>query len=592
MTESAEQHYRRGVQLYRTGAHGPAEQALLRAGLLRPRWSAPPLALGQLYCDLRRYADAERCFRVGIALAPEAATSHANLGYALMRLGRTAEALPPLRRARELAPADERVWLLLRNALLEGGREQEALEDFLRFEPQATASAKVIGVGFAAARYVAGAAFERKYLQLALEWPFTAADAEVAGSVLAGLQYHDVPREALLRTYRAYDELMQAQRGGRPDLALPAAHGERPLRIGYLSADFREHVMGWIMLGVISRHDRRRIEPYAYSIASTEHEDAITQTFRERTAGFTRLAELDDLAAAQRIAADRLDVLVDLMSHSGGARPGILVHKPAPLIVGHLGLHGALGLRQADYRVTDDVADLPDAGAWQIEQPLPMDGAVIPIRRLGAAPMSAPPPRPEGATVVFGAFASLPKLAPRCLAAWRAILDAVPGSVLVFSPWRDWERDYYLRRAESLDIEASRVRFFAATQDERIDRARYRAIDIALDAFPYTGGDSAATALAEAVPFVTLCGRRHAERVATSILTHLGVTDTIAHSEHEYVETAVTLARDPERRTALVARIRQALPTDADAAMDTYARSFEDALVRAVRARREPGPPV
>jgi len=587
MTESAEQHFHRGVQLYRTGAHGAAEQALLRAGMLEPRWSAPPLALGQLYCDLRRYPDAERCFRVAVVLAPDAAPAHANLGYALMRLGRTADALAPLRRARELTPADERVWLLLRNALLEGGREQEALEDFLRFDPHAQPGAKVIGVGLASARYVAGEAFERKYLRLALEWPFTAADTEVLGSILAGLQYHDVSQEALLRAYRAYDELMQAQRAGRPDLAVsggPPARGRRPLRVGYLSADFRGHVMGWIMLEVIARHDRQRIEPHAYSLAAPEHEDATTQTFRERTAGFTRLAGIDDFKAAQRIAGDRLDVLVDLMSHSGGARPGILVHKPAPVIVEHLGLHGALGLRQADFRITDDVADLPDAGRWQIERPLRMQGAVIPIRRLeSTSPTSDPPPRPSAATVVFGAFASLAKLSPRCLATWRRILEAVPGSVLVFSPWREWEREYYLGRVKSLDIETCRVRFFAATQDQRIDRARYRAIDIVLDAFPYTGGDSAATGLAEGVPVVTLCGRRHAERVATSLLTHLGIADTIARSEDEYIEIAVALARDPAQRAAVADRIRTALPADAASAMDAYTRSFEDALERAVR---------
>jgi predicted O-linked N-acetylglucosamine transferase (SPINDLY family) len=584
MTDPAEQHYNRGVLLYRSGAHGPAEQALLQAGMLRPQWSAPPLALGQLYCDVKRYADAERCFRVAIALAPDAAAAHGNLGYALMRLGRTPDALPPLRRARELAPTDERLWLLLRKALLEGGREQDALEDFLRFERGATLSAKVIGVGFAYARYVPDPAFEQKYLRLALQWPFTAADAQVAASVVAGLQYHDVSQETLLRVYRAYDELMQAQRGGRPDLAplRDANVPERPLRVGYLSADFRRHVMGWIMLEVMSRHDRTRIEPYAYSLAPAAHEDATTQAFRERTAGFARLAGVDDLTAAQRIAADRIDVLVDLMSHSGGARPGILVHKPAPVIVEHLGLHGAIGLRQADFRITDDVADLPDASRWQLERPLRMQGAVIPIRRVDAT-RAPSPPRPRDATVVFGAFASLVKLSPMCLRTWRRVLDAVPGSVLVFSPWHEWERDHYLRRARCLDIETSRVRFLAATQDEAVDRARYRVIDIALDAFPYTGGDSAATALAEGVPLVTLCGRRHAERVATSLLTHLRVTDTIAHSEDEYVEIAVALARDPLRQAALVARIEAALPADAASAMEPYTRSFEDALERAVQ---------
>jgi len=582
---AAEVHYERARILRRTGSSDAAAQSFLRAGALRPQWSAPPLALGELYGDLGRDADAEHCFRVATALAPGLAPAWRNLGVALLRLARAAEALPVLRRARELDPRDEPTWLLLRSALAASGLEREALEDFLRFEPQAALSTNVIGVGFAAARSVPGDAFETKYLRLALDWPFTAADVEVLASIVAGVQYHDVAPEDLLRLYRTYDELMQAQRDGRPDLApaaAPPARGGRPLRIGYLSADFRNHVMGWIMLEVVRRHDRARFEPFAYSLAAAAHEDAVTEAFREATAGFARLAGHDDLAAARRIAEDRLDVLVDLMSHSGGARPGILVHKPAPVIVEHLGLHGAIGLRQADFRITDDVADLPDAGRWQLERPLAMRGAVIPIRRVDLAAGAIAPPRPEGATVVFGAFASLVKLSPRCLRAWRRILEEVPGSVLLFSPWAEWEREIYARRAESFGIDPARVRFVPGTQVERVDRARYRIVDVALDAFPYTGGDSAASALAEGVPLVTLCGRRHAERVATSLLAHLGVPDTIAHSEDDYVAIAVGLARDPQRRAELVGRIRAALPRDAATAMEAYAWAFEDALSRAL----------
>ena len=582
-----ELHYNRAIALYRSGARDQAEQAFLRAGVLRPRWSAPPLALGELYSDARRYADAEHCFRVAVSLAPDLAVAHSNLGVTLMRLGRTREALPPLRRARDLLPADEGIWLLLRNALTEVGDEQGALEDFLRFEPQAMLTTKAVGVGLTAARMVAGDAFEQKYLRLALDWPYTAADTQVLSSVLASIQYYDVAREDILRIYRTYDELMQAQRGGHSDLAAeyeaPARSGS-PLRVGYLSANFRNHVMGWIMLELISRHDRRRFLPHAYSIGATRHEDALTEAFRDKTAGFVRLADRDDRAAAQRIADDRLDILVDLMSHSGGARPGILVHKPAPVIVEHLGLHGAIGLRQVDYKITDDVADEPDADRWQIEHPLPMRGAVIPIRRvIRATPCMDAPPRPADATIVFAAFASLSKLSPRCLRTWRRILDGVAGAVLLLSPYVDWERAYYVRRVGSFGIDESRLRFVPATQTELIDRARYRVVDVALDAFPYTGGDSAAAALAEGVPFVTLCGQRHAERVATSILTHLGITDTIARTEDEYVAIAIALATDSHRRGALAERIRAALPRDNASAMEAYTRNFEAVLERAWR---------
>jgi predicted O-linked N-acetylglucosamine transferase (SPINDLY family) len=215
-----------------------------------------------------------------------------------------------------------------------------------------------------------------------------------------------------------------------------------------------------------------------------------------------------------------------------------------------------------------------------------MRGSVIPIRPVGGtAARTDSLSRPAGATVVFASFASLAKLSPRCLITWRRILDTVAGAVLIFSPLVEWERKFYLRRAASFGIQESRVRFVPAVQSESIDRARYRIVDIALDAFPYTGGDSAAAALAEGVPLVTLCGRRHAERVATSILRHLDIADTIARSEDEYVSIAVALAQDSVRRRALVERIRTALPPDVGSAMEAYTRNFEDALESAVRLR-------
>ena len=585
---NAELHFNRAMLIYRSGAADLAERGFLNAGALRPRWSAPPLALGQLYFERQRFVEAEHCLRVATALEPNAIAAHCNLGLTLTRLARTPEALASFRRARELHPADEGLWVLLRNALLNCGRDQEALEDFLRFEAQAPLSARMVAVGLAASRLMPGDAYEQKYLRLALDWAFTVGDLPVMGSILSGIQYHDVAQEDILRIYQNYDTLMQSLREGRPvavsDAPASVARDTSPLKVGYLSANFCNHVMGWTMLEVLSRHDPRQFAAYAYSIGQPEHEDAYTQAFRDRTRRFVRLSDCDDGTAAQRIASDRLDVLVDLMSHSAGARPGILVHKPAPVIVEHLGLHGALGLRQVDFKITDAVADLEDAAQWQIERPLRMHGSVLPVRRVDNLPAHAvPPARPEGAVVVFGAFASLQKLSPRCLRTWRRILDRVDGSVLLFSPWQVRDREFYVRRAESFGIDGSRLRFLPATQKEAVDRARYQVIDIALDAFPYTGGDSAAAALAQGVPLVTLCGRRHAERVATSILTQLGVTDTIAGSEEDYVEIATALALDASRRAELSARIRACLPWDTASAMETYTRNFEDALQRAVR---------
>jgi predicted O-linked N-acetylglucosamine transferase (SPINDLY family) len=343
--------------------------------------------------------------------------------------------------------------------------------------------------------------------------------------------------------------------------------------------------MGRLMLDVLARHDRERVSLYGYSLAARELEDAVTGAFRGHCARFVRLDDLDHRAAARAIADDQLDVLVDLMCHSGSSRPGILVYKPAPVIITHLGSHGALGLRQVDFKITDAEVDLPDAQDYQIEAPLALDGCVLPVRRV--APAAQPPITREALrvgpdAVVFGTFVSLVKLSPRCLELWRTILERVPGSVLAFSPHQESGRALFLRRLASFGIEASRVVFIPWTLDEATDRARYRLIDVVLDTLPYTGGDTTAAALDMAVPVVTRVGERAAERMTYSLLAHLGVTNTAAHSDEDYVAIACRLAQDRSWRASVAAAIAARLPQSGLADLDRYARSLEDAYERAV----------
>ncbi len=573
--------FNRAVVLAQLGRPEDAVAGLHAAGELRPGWAAPPLALGHLLFQQRRYEEAAHQFAAAAERAPDSIEALTNVGVALTTLRRPADALASLQRARELAPANEEVWYALRRALILNGQEADALADFLRFKVGAAPTARLIAVGLASARQLEGEAAEQHYLRLAQEWQYEVGDLDALGSVLGRLQYHDVAREDLLRLYQRYDELMQEARPERMDLA-PLPPGVPPLRVGYLSADFRDHVMGRIVHDVLVHHDHERVLPFLYSLAPPGTADALTDSFRERAAGFVDLWPLGEEEGARRIANDELHVLVDLMVHSNWARPGILVHKPAPVIITHLGNHGAIGLRQVDFKLTDARADVADAGAFQLEQPLPMAVPVIPIRRVTA--VGEAPARWPDVDIAFGAFANLPKLSPRCLRAWSAILGSVPRSALVFSPFQTWERDMLLRRCASFGIAAAQLRFLPATMNEGRDRARYRVLDIVLDAFPYTGGDSAASALSEGVPFVTRRGVRHAERVAAGLLTQLGVTELIADNDEDYVAIAVRLATDRDYRGDVAAKIRAARPEDLDEAMLPYTRALEDAYAAAWEA--------
>ena len=377
----AEVHFNVGALLTAQGDLVGAERAFACAAQHRPQWNAPALALGHLQFRAGRYADAQRAFERALALDTDSIEAMGNLALTLQRNGRADLAQAHLERARALAPTEMRPWFALRTNLLLLGRLEEAVQDFLRFEAGAPLSAELVVTGLMFSRLLGDAGYEAKYLPLALDWPYRPDQADLAAVTISRIQYCDVPRDAILRMYQTYNRLQQTNRGASPPLASARAVADT-IRVGYLSADFREHVMGRLLRDVIAEHDRAHFSVHLYSLTPRANEDDLSAEFRALAQSFTALAELDDLAAARSIAADGVDILVDLMGHSAGARPGILLWKPAPVIATHLGYHGCIGLTQVDYKLTDAFADLPEAAAHQLESPLVLDTCVLPVRRV------------------------------------------------------------------------------------------------------------------------------------------------------------------------------------------------------------------
>ena len=584
----AEAHYNVGALLYAQGDVAAAQASFDAAERLKPHWEAPALALGHLYFRSGRYADAEGAFRRACSRAPDSLEALGNLGFTLQRRGRYTLAQPPLERARQLAPTDARAWFALRTNLLVLSRLEEAIQDFLRFEPGAPLSAELVTTGLVFSRFLGDPGYEERYLPLAVDWPYRPDQADLAAVTVSRLQYCDAERDIIHRMYATYNRLQQQNRGNTPALATSRPTAGRTIRLGYLSADFRAHVMGMLMLDVIAAHNRARFSAHLYSLAPAGNEDDVTDRFRALAPRFVQLAELDDLAAARAIAADEIDVLVDLMGHSSFSRPGIMLWKPAPVIITHLGYHGCIGLEQVDFKITDAFTDLPDAAAYQIEAPLALDACVLPVRRVAAAtePIATRSELGIPATaIVFGAFVSVLKLSSRCLSLWRQILERVPGALLAFSPIKDAERPIYLRRVAGFGIPEERVAFIPMAQDDAVARSRYRLVDVVLDTLPYTGGDTTAAALDMGVPVVTRVGVRHAERVSYSLLSHLGVTETVAHSDDEYVAIACRLAEDPAWRAGVAEAIAVKLPGSGLADAKRYARSLEHAYEHALAAK-------
>jgi predicted O-linked N-acetylglucosamine transferase (SPINDLY family) len=366
----------------------------------------------------------------------------------------------------------------------------------------------------------------------------------------------------------------------------PAERRPGRVRIGYLSGDFRNHVMGKMILEALRRHDAVRFEVLGY--ATTDARDDWTPRFEQCFARFASLGALTDAAAARRIADDDLDILVDLSTHTKGSRPGILARKPARVQITHVASAGTLGMSAIDFKLTDAYADVGHDETMQIEPPLVMAGCVYPYRHVEAAPATTFSREALGIAAnatLIGAFVTPLKLSQRCLMLWREVLARLPDARLAFSPLHPGLRPVFERLAKVAGIDASRLAFVPQGRGDAQNQARYRLVDFVLDPMPYGGVNGTLEALDMGVPVITLVGRRHAERTSFSILANLGVTDTIASTGGEYVDIAVRLATDKDFMSSVRTRIAEGLAASPLTDMPAHARHLEAAYVTALERR-------
>ena len=365
------------------------------------------------------------------------------------------------------------------------------------------------------------------------------------------LLHVDVNRGTLRDCYERYDTAAKELYG--PTRAIAERRAPGPLRVGYVSGDLRDHVMGRMIFEWVARHDRSRFSITLYSLS--RQTDRWTERFRALDVAWVDLSAMSLRDASNRVAADDIDILVDCSGHTRGGRPGLFALKPARIQATHIATPGPLGLRAIDYKLTDALAEATDAQRYLIERLMPVPGGVFPWHRYGTERPTVDERRDD--VFLCGAFVSLMKLSPRCLAVWRRVLDAIPRAVLVFSPPSEEWRPSYLRWLDANGIGGDRVRFVPYDGSEAGRLARYASLDVALDPMPCGNVNGTMESLAMGVPVITLAGTRHGERLGNALLTRFGVIDTIAQSENEYVAIATALANDRDGADRLRARIRQ-----------------------------------
>lgn len=587
MPDRAEPFYYLGLALQHLGKVEQAISNYKRATELDPLLAEAFNNLGNLYLSQTMLNEAVASYTQALEIRPSLVHAHYNLGLALNKLGNIPASIQKFMDALEYDPGNVNAFDNALNVCYGLGWVEKGVELFLRYEKSLRPSIELYLAGLTHCRYLGDAERERYYVEKVLAYPYQAGEEAKLSEAIGRIQYFDVPQERILALYEKFDAVLRTSHRSPFPLVLPKRTSGTRIRVGYLSHDFRLHVMGKLMLEVLSRHDNVVFEIYCYSLLAENQEDDLTRSFRALSHKFVAVGPFSSFDTAKLIAEDDLDILVDLAAHSTSSRPEVLGYKPARIQMTHLGYHGSVGLRTVDYKLTDRFADTPENQNYLLEKLLPLDGCVFPFKHI--APAEQPVTRkmlgiPDDA-VVFGAFAYIMKFSPRLMDSWRKILEQVDGSVLAFSPFYEDEKKSLLRQAALMGIPSERVVFVPASRDDAANRARYQVVDLVLDTFPYSGGDSTLAALDMGVPVVTLVGQRHAERASYSILMNLGVQGTIAASEAEYVEIACRLALDKNAREEIRQEIQSGLQSSALVDTSGYVRSLEAAYTRALKEK-------
>ncbi|MHB1140929.1 MAG: O-linked N-acetylglucosamine transferase family protein [Sulfuricaulis sp.] len=573
--DDAAAHNNLGNALDSLGRPSEAEACYRSALALKPDFALAHNNLGSTLIAMGRLNEAEACLRRALALQPDYVQAHGNLGTVLNRLGRPSEAEACFRRVLALKPDDVVAHNNLGNTLGNLGRASEAeacYRSALALKPDYIQAHNNLGINLTnAGRFAeAEACFRRA---LALKPDYTQAHS----GLLFSLNYRNDAASVALDEARRYGQCVNGL-ASRVYTDWSCETGPRRLRVGFVSGDFRDHAVSYFLESLLSEINPARIETITYP--TQPNEDHVSQRLRALFAAWRPIAGLTDAAAAARIHADGVHVLLDLSGHTAHNRLPVFAYRPAPVQASWLGYFATTGVVAMDYLIADPWT-LPESEEVNFTEKIWR----LPETRLCFTPPDAvvqvsPLPALTNGYITFGCFNDLAKINDGVVALWSRVLTAVPGSRLFLKAKQLQEasvRQRIVERFAAHGIGADRlIPEPPAPRAEYL--AAYQRVDIALDPFPYPGGTTSAESLWMGVPVLTLAGERFLSRQGVGLLMNTGLPEWVASGPDDYLARAVAHANDLRGLAALRAVLRDRFLASPVCDAKRFARHFEQAL--------------
>jgi protein O-GlcNAc transferase len=501
-----------GLSLVSQHRFKDAETAFKKSVELNPLSSEAWAGLGAMYSLQLRHPQAETAYRKSLVLDQRNTGAWCQLGLTLKELKRIDEGLNCLRRAYEQEPGRDYLlcWkLMTQAAICEWDNWESDLEKL-------TAGIK---------------------------------DKTTLADPLSFTAFVDDPQTQKT----AAEKYAQHEHPAHPGYQAHCPRSAPPIRIGYFSADFRDHPVAQLLVELLEFHDRSRFETVGFSL-SPEASSPLGQRIAKAFDHFIDASNKSDIELIELAREQTLDIAINLAGYTAGNRNTIFAHRIAPIQVNYLGYAGTMGAEYMDYLITDFVVCPPGSEVWYTEKLARLPHCFMPHDGQQAisdhTPLRSEFGLPEQG-FVFCCFNNHHKISPEVFHLWMRLLQQIDGSILWLSDGPELLKANLRREAIAHGVAPERV-IFAPRVDAMADHlARYRLADLFVDTLPYNAHTTACDALWAGVPVLTRMGQCFASRVASSLLHAAGLPELVTTSSEAYEALALSLARNPDQLRTL-----------------------------------------
>ena len=319
------------------------------------------------------------------------------------------------------------------------------------------------------------------------------------------------------------------------------------IKLGYFSTDFKSHPVSQLMLDVFKYHDQSKFEIYGFNLST--YKDQMTETVSKYFYKFFDCSNLSDEEIADLSKKNKIDIAIDLTGFTQDSRNEIYEYNPAKIIVNYLGYPGTLGSKCYDFIVADEIVLPKTEKKFFVENVSYLPNCYQPKQNkiiTGDKNFSKKDFGLPEDTFVFGCLNNNFKITPTIFGAWMKILKKTENSLLWLLVYNNESKKNIDKETTNHGVNANRIIY--ANKVSYLDHLkRFNFIDLFLDTFPYGAHTTAKEAISMGVPLITIIGKSFASRVASSILSDIGLDQLITKNNQEYINLAISLRKDKKK---------------------------------------------